>query len=117
MTPYCQFNCASLGGPESPEKPCVPFPATVAIVPSGETLRMRWLLVSAINASPPSPEYPGLEFPAIRVRMPSVSRLKMPFRSVLAKYRFPAGSVAILMGVPIAASSPRIAAGTGGPPA
>ena len=34
--------------PVSPEKPCVPFPAMVVMMPVGETMRIRWLPVSAI---------------------------------------------------------------------
>lgn len=46
-TPSGAFNWALVAGALSPLKPGAPFPATVVIVPL-ETLRMRWLAVSAI---------------------------------------------------------------------
>ena len=51
-TPSGQFSCALVAGPPLPEKPGVPLPATVAMMPLGKTLRMRLLPVSAINRLP-----------------------------------------------------------------
>ena len=34
-----------MAGPPSPEKPAVPVPATVVIVPEPFTLRTRWFVV------------------------------------------------------------------------
>ena len=42
-----RYNWALVAGPLSPLEPGVPFPATVAMTPF-ETLRMRWLLESAM---------------------------------------------------------------------
>lgn len=36
---HCPFNCAAVAGPPSPEKPALPVPATVLMVPAGFTLR------------------------------------------------------------------------------
>ena len=45
--PFGVFNDADVAGPPSPEKPWVPLPATVEIIPLGDTLRTR-LEMSAI---------------------------------------------------------------------
>ena len=39
---------ALVAGPSSPEKPLVPVPATVLMVPPGVTLRTRYMLVSVM---------------------------------------------------------------------
>ena len=76
--------CAAVAGPPSPEKPNVPVPATVVIVPFDDTCLIRWLPVSAITklpsgsnatpwtrlswaavAGPPSPEKPARRVPAL----------------------------------------------------
>src|SRR4051794_17570722 len=44
---------AAVAGPPSPEKPPVPFPATVAILPWPSTRRTRSLAVSATRKPPP----------------------------------------------------------------
>jgi hypothetical protein len=78
-TPSGPSSWALVAGPPSPENPCV-LPATVVIVPSGDTRRTRWLNVSAIKKppsavaatpngvpswaavdKPPSPENPNVE--------------------------------------------------------
>ena len=46
---------AAVAWAPSPLKPCTPVPATVVMTPAGETLRIRWLFVSAIRM-PPSGE-------------------------------------------------------------
>jgi hypothetical protein len=48
-TPVGAFSVALVAGPPSPLKPAVPDPATVLIVPSALTRRMRWLIWSAIR--------------------------------------------------------------------
>ena len=40
------FSCAAIAGPPSPASPGVPVPATVVIVPSGVTFRIRSFSVS-----------------------------------------------------------------------
>jgi hypothetical protein len=42
------LSCADAAGPPSPEKPGVPVPAKVVIMPAGSTRRTRLLDVSAI---------------------------------------------------------------------
>ena len=82
--PPGSFSCALVAGPPSPEKPFVPSPATVVMIPAGKTLRMRLLPVSAMNrlpapstatpwrllscalvAGPPSPESPSCHCPLL----------------------------------------------------
>ena len=46
--PEARFNCALVAGPPSQEKPEVPVPAIVVMMPSAETLRMRLLNWSAM---------------------------------------------------------------------
>src|ERR1017187_950223 len=114
FTPWGLANCALVAGPPSPEKPGDPVPATLVIVPSGATLRMRWFQQSAMYKlpalstampcglplnwalvpGPPSPEKPGDPVPATRVNTPLVSILKMTGWSGLSKYTFPAESTA-----------------------
>ena len=71
------LSAAEVAGPPSPEKPWVPLPATVVMIPLGDTFRIRLLMVSAMKrfpeastatplgklndaevAGPPSPEKP-----------------------------------------------------------
>src|ERR1039457_4430155 len=47
-TPCGKFNCALVATGLSPEKPLVPLPARVEMVPPGVTLRIRWLFWSAM---------------------------------------------------------------------
>src|SRR5689334_5311137 len=73
------LSSALVAAPPSPRKPRTPVPATVTILPSGRTLRMRWLSASATRkppsavgatamgatsraavAGPPSPPKPGV---------------------------------------------------------
>src|SRR5215207_2307568 len=77
------LSSAAAAGPPSPREPACPVPATVRMIPSGPTRRMRWLSVSAITnppsakaamstnaemrarlARPPSPLKPSVPFPA-----------------------------------------------------
>src|SRR5438552_1157649 len=51
-TPVGKHSRAEVAGPPSPLKPKLPFPATVVIVPSGVTSRIRWLKVSAMKRFP-----------------------------------------------------------------
>src|SRR4051812_16606126 len=91
-TPYGLFSCASVAGPPSPEKQQVALPllpATVVMIPSIATFRIRRFLVSAMKrlpalstarqhgsfssalvAGPPSPEKSLLGLPAILVMIP-----------------------------------------------
>jgi hypothetical protein len=45
-------NDAAVAGPPSPEKPWVPLPATVVIIPPTDTFRIRLLLESAMKRFP-----------------------------------------------------------------
>ncbi len=47
-TPLGALNWAEPAGPPSPEKPTVPTPATVEMMPALLTRRMRWLPASAM---------------------------------------------------------------------
>ena len=99
---------ASIAGPPSPANPSTPLPATVVIVPDGETLLTRWLLVSGIRkppsgsgttllglliwalvARPPSPPKPGRPVPATVVMIPSAEILRMRLLRVSASRRPP----------------------------
>jgi hypothetical protein len=83
------FSSARVAGPPSPEKPAVPLPATVVMIPLEETFRIRWLPTSAIRkppsgvgatangmfssadvAGPPSPLKPWTPVPATVVIVP-----------------------------------------------
>src|SRR5437667_199327 len=46
-TPDGNASCALVAGPPSPEKPCVPFPATIVSVPLGVIRTTRLLSGSA----------------------------------------------------------------------
>src|SRR5262245_11322821 len=95
-TPSTLLSAAPSAGPPSPEKPAVPLPATVVIVPVGETRRTRLLLESAIRkppsavtdtafgdhsraavAGPPSPEKPSVPLPATVVIVPVDETLRI----------------------------------------
>src|SRR5207248_223186 len=95
-TPLGKLSWAAVAGPPSPEKPDVPLPATVVIVPADETRRMRLLLKSAIRkppsavaatpegalswaavAGPPSPEKPDVPLPATVVIVPAGETRRM----------------------------------------
>ena len=84
VKPEGAFSSAAMAGPPSPEKPAVPFPATVVITPAVSIFRMRELpesemkilpwastaipegaLTCAALAGPLSPENPGVPLPAI----------------------------------------------------
>src|SRR4051794_9198434 len=120
---------AAEAGPQPPEKARPPLPATVVIVPAGDTRRTRWLLTSAITtppsgvtataagesswavvAGPPSPEKPGVPVPATVVIVPAgVTRRTRPL---------PASAITKPpSGVPATASTEASwAAGAGPPP-
>ncbi|RYE83015.1 MAG: hypothetical protein EOO65_04610, partial [Methanosarcinales archaeon] len=49
------FIIAAVAGPPSPLKPTAPAPATVVIMPSSPTRRMRLLYVSAMYSTTPPP--------------------------------------------------------------
>ena len=90
--PFSPFRLADVAAPPSPEKPAVPVPAAVVIVPKEEE-RRRTRLASesamhsapvcgltatplgffscALVPAPPSPESPGTPVPAIVVMMPA----------------------------------------------
>ena len=91
-----RFRPALVAVPPSPERPKVPFPATVVIMPLAFTLRMRLFDLSAMYrlpkvstvsptgpyklalvACPPSPEKLKLPLPATVVIIPLVSTLRM----------------------------------------
>jgi hypothetical protein len=80
---------ADVAWPPSPEKPAVPEPATVVMIPVGDTRRTTWLECSAIQikpfgvhappigskrradvADPPSPLHPATPVPATVVMVP-----------------------------------------------
>src|SRR6185437_9760153 len=97
---------ALVAGPLSPEKPATPFPATVLMMPSGVTLRMRWLPVSAMYrlpeestanpacalerfkaalvAAPPSPEKPFVLLPATVLIAPAAVILRIRLSPISA---------------------------------
>src|SRR5215471_12288771 len=116
---------ASVAGPASPfmggHPGALPLPATVVIVPSGETLRTRTLAESAMNRFPavsmatlvgkesaalmagplsPSgrhvdgPEHRGPPTPATVVMVPSLETLRTRLAPVSAMYKLPAESAA-----------------------
>jgi hypothetical protein len=85
-------NAALVAGPPSPEKPLVPFPATVLRTPAVFTLRILRLPASTINrlpflsaarpfgeeiwapiAGPLSPEKPSVPLPTIVLIVPAAS--------------------------------------------
>jgi len=85
-------NWACVAGPSSPPNPAVPVPATVEILPSGDTFRTTDHRTSEKNklpagsrtrpigipmeakvAGPPSPLQPFFPFPAIVLILPSGS--------------------------------------------
>ena len=37
-----------MAGPPSPEKPAMPLPATVLMIPEASTFRIRWFAISGI---------------------------------------------------------------------
>ena len=95
-TPQTPEICAAVAGPLSPLKPEFPVPATVVIIPAGETLRIRALLKSAIRkppsavaatavgewiwaavAGPPSPLKPAVPVPATVVIIPAAETFRM----------------------------------------
>ena len=103
-------NCAAVAGPPSPAKPWTPVPATVVIVPDGDTLRMRWLfesgmrkppspvdttplgmLIAAAVAGPPSPPYPCVPLPATVVIVPFGHTRLMRLLSSSARMKPPSG--------------------------
>ena len=107
------MSCAAVAGLPSPLKMAVPVPATVVIVPPALTLRMRWLLVSAMkrlpepstatpwgplscaaDAGPLSPPKPWPLVPATVVIVPSASTLRMRWLLVSAMKRLPEPSTA-----------------------
>jgi hypothetical protein len=109
--------CAAEASPPSPEKPNVPVPATVVIIPFGETRRIRWLLVSAstmlpsgssatpctrfscaLVAGPPSPENPEEAVPATVVIRPSAVTRRTDGRNGSAKTKLPSGRTAMPLG-------------------
>ena len=51
-TPVGKSSRACVAGPPSPEKPPRPVPATVVMIPRGDTRRMRWRSVSATRKPP-----------------------------------------------------------------
>src|ERR1700683_507561 len=51
-TPEGLFNDAEVAGPPSPDKPAVPLPATVVMIPLAETFRIRLLPESAMKRFP-----------------------------------------------------------------
>src|SRR5262245_27931898 len=90
-----RYTCALLAGPPSPEKPGVPVPANVVIIPVLDTRRMREFALSLMYtfpkvspavpvgifkraevAGPPSPENPGLLPPANREIVPAGETLR-----------------------------------------
>jgi len=52
VTPRGALRAASVADRPSPANAAAPFPATVVIRPEVETLRMRWLKVSAMKRFP-----------------------------------------------------------------
>src|SRR5207244_2835086 len=107
-TPTGPNSLAAVAGPPSPVEPeLVSVPATVVIVPPGETRRIAWLEVSAIRkppsavaatpsgklslaavAGPPSPVEPDtVSVPATRVIVPAgeTRRIAWLFASALRK--------------------------------
>ena len=97
----------------SPEKPKLPFPATVEIRPLGVTLRIRLFPESAMNklpalstampagqnrevpvAAPPSPEKELLPFPAMVEMIPPGVTMRIRLFEVSAIKRLPARSTA-----------------------
>src|SRR5881397_4049039 len=112
-TPLGPASWALMAGPPSPEEPCEPLPATVVMIPSEETLRMRLLLASAMKrfeapstatrlgpaswalmAGPPSPEKPCEPLPATVVMIPLAETFRMRLLLASAMKRFPAPSTA-----------------------
>ena len=92
------YSCALVAGPPSPERPSVPLPATVVMVPLAETRRIRRLPRSARNrlpepstarpvdsvsiscafvAGPSSPEKPAVPVPATVVMIPLGETFRM----------------------------------------
>jgi hypothetical protein len=88
-TPRGELSWAAVAAPPSPADPPVPVPATVVIVPPGDTRRTRWLPRSAIRKPPsavaatpagevswaavaalPSPADPAVPVPATVVIVP-----------------------------------------------
>ena len=103
-------SSACVAGLPSPVNPGVPVPATVVIVPSAETRRIRLLTVSAIRkppsgseatpcgaascalvAGPPSPKEPADPVPATVVIVPSAATLRMQLLSASAIRKPPSG--------------------------
>ncbi len=104
------------GQPEAGQE--APLPATVLMIPLGETLRMRPLLESAMKtfplastamssgpanaafvAGPPSPnQQQPCPLPAIVVINPSTPTFRMRKLEASMRYRFPAASTATLVG-------------------
>ena len=73
-TPMAPFSCALVAGPPSPEKPGVPLPATVVMIPLAETLRMR--VSSAMNRLPaPSTATPHRDAQLRAGGGPAISRV------------------------------------------
>src|SRR5262245_12546533 len=112
-TAYGRLICAAVAGPPSPENPRVPVPATVVIVPLGDTRRIRELPVSAIRnppagsaatplgaeiaaavAGPPSPENPDVPLPATVVIMPVADTRRISESAGSAIKMLPSGSAA-----------------------
>src|SRR5437868_7089245 len=100
--PSGELRDAAVAGPLSPEKPAVPFPATVEITPP-EIHRIRLFAESAIYtlptlstatasgrardarvADPPSPANPNAPVPAIVLIVPPVTlRIRLLFESAI----------------------------------
>jgi hypothetical protein len=93
-----RLNDAEVAGPPSPELPGVPLPATVVMIPPGDTFRIRALPKSAMKrlpeastptpvgrfnnaeaAGPPSPEYPPRPRPGFPLPATVVTILICPF--------------------------------------
>ena len=102
-------NCAAVAGPPSPEKPSVPLPATVSMIPVATvTLRTfgavlvspkytlpsrsvasdHGLRICAAMAGPPSPVDPATPVPATVVMIP-VAKFTLRSRVGSSTYRFP----------------------------
>src|SRR5664280_654782 len=107
------FRQAWVAAPPSPQKPMVPLPATVVMVPSGATRRTRLLPASAMYrlpaastnrpygmsrhawvAGPPSPQKPLVPLPATVVMVPSGATRRTRSWPGSAMYRLPAASTA-----------------------
>src|SRR5665213_2281490 len=118
--PSGAYSEAEVAGPKSPEKPWVPLPATVVMVPPGDTFRIRSLPESAMKrlpeastatlvgvfrdaavARPPSPENPPQAanvhtgpVPATVVIMPPGDTFRIRLFQLSAMNRLPEASTA-----------------------